>query len=470
MKSWLILLLITLSSIILVFNNLSGQGTGLDFNGPENHLHFPGAKNLIKSFSSGIQEISSYYQDGNWHYRKTLLDDGSMVGYRSWKYNASLKSADIFLIEQETKDTIILAKKEFDSEGRVLSHISLTRYYSDSTFNYEYENGKLHSKTIKSSEKREYYEYTFKNGLVDSVYIHDLIDTDTLIKKYQNFIWYENGNYLKKTTNLINTEGINFSSELYNSLGIKIKDLTIYDNFYHAFQWPDTSVFSRLEKVDTLAIGDTLRLRGRFNTGSRDFLITRGDQNEIVFFGHYIPGTSYGTTTFIEEQNDGRLKKHGQFRLNSEKDTVWVGVHVLRFDQRDRLRNRLVYKGKESAENLIRDVLFTYTDTSVTSIREYYDEKIGVNYKHTVERPNLFSNYTYLEKKEKWDPVYEAWEVYFEIKREYDNNWQEIYFSDLNKEIIRKFNNDAVCLEEQILYSDGRLPEGWWMEIEYWPK
>jgi hypothetical protein len=353
--------------------------------------------------------------------------------------------------------------------GKINSHQSKTPYYSDFSYFYSYRNDQLAYKKLEGPDKTELHEFTYKEGRVDSIYLYELAGIDTLLTQLKKIVWLDKNEHLISTTRFESSETA-LTREIYNSLGIKIDDLSTYDHFFHAFHWPDTSAISQVENVDTLSIGVTLRLRARFNTGSRDFLITRNSQNEIVFFGHYIPGTSYGTTTFIEEQNDGRIKKHGQFRLNSEKDTVWVGVHVMRFDQRDRLRNRLVYKGKESAENLVRDVVFTYTDTSVISIREYYDENIGVNYKHTVERPSLFSNYMYLENTEIWNPVLEAWEVYLEIKRKYDNNWQEIYFSDLNKEIIRKFNNDAVCIEEQILYSDGRLPESWWMEIEYWSK
>ena len=411
-----------------------------------------------------MKVISRFSEGGIWLSEKVIFEDSTFGGFKSWRYNAQSYTATLYFVDAESHDTIIIGKKTFDRGGRLLEDVGLSNLYRDSTINYLYTDTSLDKKEIISDKVHEIWNYKYRDGLLDSILIFDLLADKNKLRRVQKIIQSERENYIIESKDFGSKS--DSSRILYGKYGQKLKDLTQYNTFYHTFFWPDTNLSKYAHRIDTLSSKDTLKVRYFYENGSAEYHVVHDPKGKISYFGQFFPNTPFGTVTFVKSKGDGLIKEESQYRLNSKSDTIWVGCNVLRYDRLGKLKNRLVYKGKKKIENLLRDEVITYTDTSVISTINYSLE--GVKYKNTVERPGLHDIRKLHEKKERWDPIEERWVLYFEESRKFDEHENIVEFKDLYKEIYREYDEFNRCISEETISLTGELPKSWQVVFEHW--
>jgi hypothetical protein len=433
--------------------------------GPYYSAPFPGAEKIVKIHSSGLREISLFDKYGNWLEDRVLLDEDVFGGLKSWRYSQKDRKAILFLVEPESPDTILMGFKEFDSSGRLVKESIFFPSSDARNIRYQYESNGVVRKEIEREEELllETFNVDSLNRLSEIV---SYLISDSISRELVSRISYSydtDSTYIRSEFSLPNGDII---KERYYAEGRFISDLTNYSNFKQPFEWPDTTILAKATQIDTIFTGDTIAVRCAFGDTEAYFKIKREDGvgRGDVFFSNYLPHSPYEKVTFAS-YGEGRRSIEGQYRINNNRDTVWAGSVIQRFDLEGRLKNRVVFEGAPKSSKILRDITFSYSDSSVTSVLLF--EQKGQKYKNEIIRPSLHSPHIYSIKKMVWMGSQDEWKTYFYEYRKYDTLGNEIYFEDARAQIYRRFDDRNNCIGEDYISKLGELPRRWELEISY---
>jgi hypothetical protein len=463
--NFLIKALLTSLLLSISISELFAQQGIDDFMGPDYILPVPGIKKMKKLHSSGLVEETAWSENGIWEYDKLIFENGDFGGFSSWRYSAQTGIATIYMVDPETRDTVVTGNKKFNELGLLkeenvfLPKSSAHRMY----FGYD-EIGLLSEKVIEKLEDSELFIIQRDTlGRKDSVLVFSGKSPDRdFLKEWQKYTYPSDSTYIIKSYHI---ESRDSSRKLFRVPGYFVADLTEYYNFQRTFVWPDTSLFAE-KAIKRVKKGDTLEVTLEFSSWNSHYRVFNDTLSEYYFIQQYLPKTNYGTFTYRKGSAEGLKMEEGQFRINGQLDTIWVSSVKSRFDRQGRLRNRVVYRGEPGKSPILRDLQFVHTDTSVREIRSF--DQNGLKYQHEIERPDIHSNLIYHIVKKRWDSSLDRWEVYFEEKRNFDHAGREIYFEDSRAQIYRRYNAFGLCIEEEFISKLGDLPRRWEIEIEYY--
>lgn len=438
--------------------------------GPDYLPPMPDIKLVTKIHSSGVVEERLYDKNGHWEYDKIYLEDGSFGGFKSWNYDAQTQRARIYLVEPEDRDTITCGWKRFNREGNLVEEKTIFPESEISTLTYQYsKNNCLILKQFQKNDGKRYETVYFRDTLddcrIDSLHIFENDQTKGKFLAQKQIFTYDTDTtysvaYYDEKNDFLKPTGV----WLFSQDGYRLKNITPREDFDNGFSWPDSSLY--VSYIDSLIGRDTVEFKIESSGRISNYRMVRSGNGKNFIVSALYPGTSYEMTTYRKESRTGQIIEEGQFRVNAERDTLWVGGFRHKLDDRGRLIKRTIYANEPGFSDIRSETLYTYSDSSVTILKEFETKKLRQRIE--TEKPDIHSHLIYSITRKVWDDQQDNWVVLSREKHDYDAMGREIFFEDDRQQIFRRFNEYGVCIEEEVISKLGELPKRWELDISFY--